>query len=519
VSAGAARAEVPTRGLQQGRSLVRVRAPGIDWRAIDELGITRLVSDSRQVVPGDTFVAYPGEALDGRDFIPRAIERGAASVLWERDDFAWRRTWRLKNAPIENLRRYAGEIASEVYGRPSSRLWTVGVTGTNGKTSCSHWVAQALTRMHRKCGVVGTLGSGWPGKLDPLVNTTPDALWLQARLRDFVGQRARAVSMEVSSHGLAQDRVSGVEFDVALFTNLTRDHLDYHRTMRSYGSAKARLFRFPTLKSAVLNLDDRFGAQLVRPTQQRGIQVLGYGFGRALPSTLRGRRMSRLVGRNLRMSSEGIAFEVTTPWGRGAIESRLIGRFNAANLLGTLAVLLASDSGLDDAVEALHNVTPVPGRTEGFGGGRRPLVVVDYAHTPDALENVLRALRELMSVGLRGGKLVCVFGCGGDRDRGKRPLMGRIASALADEVIVTSDNPRTEDPCSIIDDVLAGISGGATVIEDRTDAIRDALAHAGAADVVLVAGKGHEPYQEIAGIKHPYSDAAVVRAMLKARAR
>ncbi|HEV7391022.1 MAG TPA: cyanophycin synthetase, partial [Burkholderiales bacterium] len=200
-------------------------------------------------------------------------------------------------------------------------------------------------------------------------------------------------------------------------------------------------------------------------------------------------------------------------------ESRLIGRFNAANLLGTLAVLLASDSGLDDAVEALQNVTPVPGRTEGFGGGRGPLVVVDYAHTPDALENVLRALRELMSVGLRGGKLVCVFGCGGDRDRGKRPLMGRIASALADEVIVTSDNPRTEDPCSIIDDVLAGISGGATVIENRTNAIRDALAHAGAGDVVLVAGKGHEPYQEIAGIKHPYSDATVVRAMLKARAR
>ena len=519
MSAGAGRAEVPTRGIQQRRSLVRVPAPGIDWRAIDEMGVTRLVSDSRQVVAGDTFVAYPGEALDGRDFIPRAIERGAASVLWERDDFTWRRTWRVKNAPIENLRRRAGEIASEAYGRPSSHLWTVGVTGTNGKTSCSHWVAQALTRMHRKCGVVGTLGSGWPGKLEPLVNTTPDALWLQARLRDFVRQRARAVSMEVSSHGLAQDRVSGVEFDVALFTNLTRDHLDYHRTMRNYGSAKARLFRFPTLKSAVLNLDDRFGAQLVRPTQQRGIQVLGYGFGRALPSTLRGRRMSRLVGRNLRMSSKGIAFEVTTPWGRSAIESRLIGRFNAANLLGTLAVLLASDSGLDDAVEALQKVTPVPGRTEGFGGGRRPLVVVDYAHTPDALENVLRALRELMSVGLRGGKLVCVFGCGGDRDRGKRPLMGRIASTLADEVIVTSDNPRSEDPCSIIDDVLAGISGGAKVVEDRTNAIRDALAHAGAGDVVLIAGKGHEPYQEIAGIKHPYSDAAVVRAMLKERAR
>lgn len=490
----------------------------VDWRALEALGMTRLVSDSRQVAPGDTFVAYPGDALDGRKFIPNAIERGAASVLWEQRDFRWRQAWAIRNAPVENLKRHAGEIAGEVYGRPSARLWMIGVTGTNGKTSCSHWVAQALTRLQRKCGVVGTLGSGTPGKLEPLGNTTPDAVWLQGRLRDFVRQRARAVSMEVSSHGLAQNRVSGVEFDVALFTNLTRDHLDYHGTMRNYRNAKARLFRVPSLKTAVLNLDDGFGAALVEPTRRRGVQVLGYGFSRALPPALRGRKLPRVTASNLRMGADGLAFDVSTPWGRSAVESPLIGRFNAANLLGTLAVLLASDNALEESVGALQKVAPVPGRTERYGGGRRPLVVVDYAHTPDALERVLRTLRELMDAsGARSGRLVCVFGCGGDRDRGKRPLMGRIATTLADEAIVTSDNPRTEDPHAIIGDILAGIAAPCAVVEDRTHAIHAALESARAADIVLIAGKGHERYQEIGGVKHPYSDAAVVREALARR--
>lgn len=494
-------------------------ARAVDWRALEALGMTRLVSDSRQVARGDTFVAYPGDALDGRKFIPDAIERGAASVLWERAGFRWRPAWPVRNVPVENLKRYAGEIAGEVYGRPSARLWMIGVTGTNGKTSCSHWVAQALTRMKRRCGVVGTLGSGMPGKLEPLGNTTPDAVWLQGRLRDFVRQRVSAVSMEVSSHGLAQDRVAGVEFDVALFTNLTRDHLDYHGTMRSYRSAKARLFRAPGLKTAVLNLDDRFGAALVEPTQRRGVAVLGYGFGRTLPLALRGRKVPRVTASNLSMSAQGLAFDVSTPWGRSSVESALIGRFNAANLLGTLAVLLASDNALDASVAALRRVAAVAGRTERYGGGRQPLVVVDYAHTPDALENVLRTLRELLDApGARGGKLVCVFGCGGDRDRGKRPLMGRIATRLADEVVVTSDNPRTEDPHAIIGDILAGISSPCAVVEDRTQAIHAALESAGASDIVLVAGKGHEHYQEIAGVKHPYSDSAVVREALSRRA-
>ena len=486
--------------------------------SLEALGMRRLVTDSRQVQPGDTFVAYPGEKLDGRRFIPQAIERGATSVLWERAGFKWRPAWKVSNAPIADLKRHAGVIASEVYGRPSGRLWMVGVTGTNGKTSCSHWISQAMTRLGKRCGVVGTLGSGWPGKLEPIANTTPDAVWLQGRLRDFVNQRARAVSMEVSSHGLVQDRVTGVEFDVALLTNLTRDHLDYHGTMRSYRNAKARLFRFPGLKHAVLNLDDAFGASLVETTRRRKVNAIGYGFGRALPPALRGRRIPRVTGRNLRMSPDGVRFEVSTPWGESAVESRVIGRFNAANLLGTLAVLLASDHPLDASVAALRNVTPVAGRTERYGGGRKALVVVDYAHTPDALENVLRTLRELIDSSGRGGSLVCVFGCGGDRDRGKRPIMGRIATTLADETVVTSDNPRSEKPEAIIADILEGVNGAAEAIEDSTTAIETAVRRARAGDVVLVAGKGHEQYQEIAGVRHPYSDAAVVRAALARRA-
>jgi UDP-N-acetylmuramoyl-L-alanyl-D-glutamate--2,6-diaminopimelate ligase len=505
---------------------------GVDWRAIDALGATRLVSDSRLVARGDTFVAYPGEASDGRKYIGDALARGAASVLWERKAFRWSPDWPVKNAPVDDLKQKAGAIASHVYGHPSARLWMVGVTGTNGKTSCSHWIAQTLSRTGRRCGVIGTLGSGWPDKLEPLGNTTPDAVWLQGRLRDYTRQRTRAVSMEVSSHGLVQGRLSGVEFDVALLTNLTRDHLDYHGTMRAYRSAKARLFRWPTLEWAVLNLDDAFGAALLEKVKGRSVPALGYGFDSAGRGAVSGRKVALLAGRKLRVGPTGLSFTVASPWGKGTVESALIGRFNASNLLATLGVLLASGVPLEEAAGALAKVKAVPGRTERHGGGSRPLVVVDYAHTPDALENVLRALRELMvapqaprakrvrtSAGRtsRAGKLVCVFGCGGDRDRGKRPLMGRIASHLANEVIVTSDNPRSEDPRAIIGEVLAGVRGDCTVIEDRGRAIHAAVASASAGDVVLIAGKGHEQYQEIAGVKHPFSDAACVREALGER--
>ena len=511
-------------GAVRARRATRSSAPhALDWSPLKALGMKHLVSDSRAVVPGDTFVAYPGETRDGRDFIGDAIARGAGSVLWERRGFTWRSEWAVRNLGVDHLRRHAGAIAAEIYGNPSARLWMVGVTGTNGKTSCSHWIAQSLTRLDAKCGVVGTLGSGWPGKLEPLGNTTPDALWLQGRLREFLKHKAQAVSMEVSSHGLVQDRVCGVEFDVALFTNLTRDHLDYHGTMRNYRNAKARLFHMPGLKWAVVNLEDAFGIDLARQSRENGVSVLGYGFGRSLPPGLRGSRMPRVIADHLSMTPDGLSFHVTTPWGEAEVTSPLVGRFNAQNLIATLGVLLASDYPFDPAVEALSHVRPVPGRTERYGGGRKPLVVVDYAHTPDALENVLRALRELMTArdesdrSKRASKLVCVFGCGGDRDRGKRPLMGRIATRLADEVIVTTDNPRSEDPHQIITDILEGMTERCAIAPDRSQAIRAAISGARAGDVVLVAGKGHEQYQEIAGVKHPHSDAAVVRAALSER--
>ncbi|MFN7087369.1 MAG: UDP-N-acetylmuramoyl-L-alanyl-D-glutamate--2,6-diaminopimelate ligase [Burkholderiales bacterium] len=499
---------------------VKSRSRRLDLRAIDELGITRLVSDSRVVEDGDTFVAYPGESRDGRDYIPQAIGRGAASVLWDSTGFSWDPAWRVPNLGVADLRRRAGEIASHVCGRPSAKLWMIGVTGTNGKTSCSQWIAQALTRSGRKCAVIGTLGSGFPERLAPSANTTPDAVWLHAALADFLKRGARAVSMEVSSHGLAQHRLSGVEFDVALLTNLTRDHLDYHGSMRSYRAAKARLFRWPSLKYAVLNLDDGFGAELASREPRRGQTVLGYGFSR---TPLRRRGVLRVQGRNLRVGANGLAFDVSTPWGSASLESRLIGRFNAANLLGSLATLLASDVGLDESVSALQRLRALPGRSERYGGGRRPLVVVDYAHTPDALEKVLDMLRELLvprserKNRARAAKprLICVFGCGGDRDRGKRPLMGRIATRLADRVIVTSDNPRSESPSAIIADIVEGAVAECAIVPDRAQAIREAIAMARRGDIVLVAGKGHERYQEIDGVRHPFDDAAVVQTALR----
>jgi UDP-N-acetylmuramoyl-L-alanyl-D-glutamate--2,6-diaminopimelate ligase len=486
-----------------------------DWKAIGALGVRRLTNDSRALEPGDTFVAYPGESRDGRDFIAQAVAGGAASVLWERGRFQWDPRWRLPNHGVRDLRRHAGEIASRIYGSPSTRLRVVGVTGTNGKTTCSQWIAQALTRAGRRCAVIGTLGYGMRPPLKPTANTTPDALWLHAQLADFARRGAQAVAMEVSSIGLDQDRVAGIEFDVALFTNLSRDHLEYHRTMRSYREAKARLFAWESLKHAVVNLDDDFGAELARRIRRPGLSVIGYGFGA-------GARRGRVAGLDLVAAARGVSFDVRTPWGAAHVASPVLGRYNAYNLLGTLAVLLAGGIPLKRAVAALAAVKPVPGRLQRLGGGDLPLVIVDYAHTPDALKQVLTTLRELLSsqpsaVSGQPSRLFCVFGCGGDRDRGKRPQMGNIAARLADRVVVTSDNPRSEDPHAIIDEIVEGVEDGSDTVvtdPDRRAAIQRAVAEARRGDIVLIAGKGHEAYQEIGGNRQPFSDAAVAREAL-----
>jgi len=497
-----------------------VPAERLDWKAVGALGIRRLINDSRAVRSGDTFVAYPGQSRDGREFIPQALARGAASVLWERAGFRWNPRWRAPNLGVRQLRRNAGEIASRMHGRPSARLHLIGVTGTNGKTTCSQWIAQALTRCGRRCAVIGTLGYGVRAPLRPLANTTPDALWLHAQLAEFARRGAQAVAMEVSSIGLDQDRVAGVEFDVALFTNLSRDHLEYHRTMRRYGEAKARLFAWQTLRHAVVNLDDDFGAALARGIGRPGLEVIGYGFTAA-----RGAPLARVTGSNLVTSARGVSFDAKTPWGAARVTSPVLGRHNAYNLLGTLAVLLASGVTLRKAVAALSALTPVPGRLQRVGGGPRPLVVVDYAHTPDALEQALTTLRGLLNSNAsrltpHTSRLICVFGCGGERDRGKRPQMGRVAAALADRVVITSDNPRGEDPRQIIEDIVGGVrrAGGGMAIEpDRRAAILRAVQEARRGDIVLLAGKGHEEYQEIRGARRPFSDAAVAREAVERR--
>ena len=478
--------------------------------ALDQLGIKRLATDSRQVRRGDTFVAYPGELQDGRRYIAQAIARGAASVLWEKRGYQWNPAWRVANAGVAQLRARAGLIASHINGEPSARLRMIGVTGTNGKTTCSQWIAQALNRCGQRTAVIGTLGYGLRRPLRPLANTTPDAVWLHAQLANFLRRGARAVCMEVSSIGLDQDRVVGVQFDAALFTNLTRDHLDYHRTMQRYRRAKLRLFECESLGHAIVNLDDVYGCELARRLRRRGLNILGYGFGRQFKDD---RNVLQVIGDNFGADARGLHFEVRTPWGRATVESPMIGRYNASNLLGSLATLLASDIRLKDAVAMLARLQPVPGRMQKLGGGRRPLVVVDYAHTPDALEQVLRALRELASGA--DARLICVFGCGGDRDRGKRPLMGALATRFADSVVITSDNPRSEDPLGIMAEIRQGAREDCMIEPDRRRAIARALRTARRGDIVLIAGKGHERYQEINGVKRPFSDVAVARAALR----
>jgi UDP-N-acetylmuramoyl-L-alanyl-D-glutamate--2,6-diaminopimelate ligase len=465
--------------------------------------VTHLVTDSRKVLHGDTFVALPGSKTDGRQFIAQAIQNGANAVILEAEGCAWNDNWNVPHLAIKDLRHHAGEIACIVYGAPSDKLWMVGVTGTNGKTSCSYWLAQSLSALGKKTALIGTLGNGFTdAPLQATLNTTPDAVALHGLLADYLAADAAGVAMEVSSHALAQGRVNGVHYDVALLTNLSRDHLDYHGDMESYAAAKRRLFEWDRLKYAVLNLDDAFGAQLAEALQDNGVEVVGYGLNdRALAQAERlGMRM--VYGDALNMDGHSISLHVRSSWGAATLASPLVGRFNAENLLGALAVLLVSDVPLAEATAALARVKAAPGRMETCGGNGRPVVIVDYAHTPDALEKVLQALREVTS-----GKLVCVFGCGGDRDRGKRPMMGRVAAKSADACIVTSDNPRSENPHDVIAAIVSGMSGlNYRIIEDRAEAIAAAVRDAAPTDTVLLAGKGHEAYQEINGIKHPFSD-------------
>lgn len=463
--------------------------------AIEQHGITltRVESDSRRIAPGDVFLACRGEYADGRDFIGAALERGAAAVLWDAEGgFSWRDEWAVPNLAVPALRERAGIVAAMSLGHPSRTMRVIGITGTNGKTSISHWLAQAYSLLSHKAALIGTVGNGFYGALTETTHTTPDPVTVQQRLAEYQRQGASVVTMEVSSHGLDQFRVNGVAFDTAVFTNLTRDHLDYHGSMAAYGAAKARLFHWDGLKHAVINVDDAFGRELAAGIDRSRTQLVSYGLAQGDVRPL-----------SLNANLDGLQLKVTTPWGEGEIRSSLLGRFNASNLLACLATLCAGGVPLADACAVLGRIHSARGRMQRVGGNHEPLVVVDYAHTPDALEKAASTLSDIRPAGSR---LFVVFGCGGDRDRGKRPMMGAIAERVADVAVVTSDNPRTEDPQRILDDILAGMQAPGHVEIDRERAIRWAVGAAQAGDIVLVAGKGHEEYQDVMGVKHAFSD-------------
>jgi UDP-N-acetylmuramoyl-L-alanyl-D-glutamate--2,6-diaminopimelate ligase len=375
------------------------------------------------------------------------------------------------------------------------------VTGTNGKTSITQWLSQCFNYLGRKTAVIGTLGNGLPNQLSLTSNTTPDAVFLQEMLAAYVEQEVTTVAMEVSSHGLHQGRVRGVHFDVAVLSNLTRDHLDYHGTFEDYAAEKRRLFDASGLKAAVLNCDDEFGQEVIEDLREAGKSVLSYGINHG-----------DIRATELHFENTHFAFYAITPFGNAPVKANLIGRFNVYNVLAVLATLLASKVSLDDAIDAISRIEPVSGRMQQLGGDKLPLVVVDYAHTPDALEKVLTTLKEQAQ---KDAKLICVFGCGGNRDPGKRELMGIVASTIANAVVVTSDNPRDEVPEDIIQDIASGMHGNFAIEEDRAKAISVGIFSAKPGDIVLIAGKGHEDYQEIAGKKHHFSDVEQAKDVLK----
>lgn len=480
--------------------------------AQDDRDVSGLALDSRRVQRGDLFFARAGTRDHGARHIGQAVAAGAVAIVCdaaETPPVGAPEAVPLIRVPC--LADRIGPIAARFNHQPSRALEVYGITGTNGKTSCCHYLAQAFAADGSSCGVIGTLGygiPGAPGALRPASHTTPDAITLQRELARMRADGARRVVMEVSSHALAQGRTLGVDFAGAVFTNLTRDHLDYHGDAAAYGQAKRRLFDSPGLRFAVINGDDAFGREILASLGD-GLICVRYGLGDDIAAG--GGKYVR--GAVIESSLAGIRLAIDSSWGGGELLTPLLGRFNAGNALAVFAVLMLSGLTLEEALRRVAGLHAVPGRMERFGGDRRrPLVIVDYAHTPDALEQTLGTLRAHAA-----GRLVCVFGCGGDRDRGKRPLMGGIAARLADRVIVTDDNPRGEDARAIVADILAGMPAEARVdvVSDRAEAIRTAITEADAGDVVLVAGKGHEDYQEIGGRRLPFSDREVVAAALE----
>ncbi|ACL71856.1 UDP-N-acetylmuramyl-tripeptide synthetase [Thioalkalivibrio sulfidiphilus HL-EbGr7] len=502
--------------------MMSVRANQPDWRlstllegfaAVSpglDVPLRDLCLDSRRAQPGAVFIALAGHRAHGLSHAAEALARGAVAVLWEPAPGV--------EAPVDlgvpcvavpGLGQRLGEIADRFFGHPSGAMKLIGVTGTDGKTSVSQFLAQTLYQESGRCGVIGTLGAGVYGELVETGHTTPDALSLHRWLADLRGRGVRYTVMEVSSHALVQGRINGAALDIAVLTNLSRDHLDYHDSMEAYAEAKARLFRWPGLETAILNLDDAFGRKLAAELAEREVQILGYGLAAASGE------IEQVRGESVEYRPDGLAFSVVTPWGSGRLETGLLGAFNVHNLLAVLAALLQLGLSLTDALERLTHVRTVPGRMERFSGGKGATLVVDYAHTPAALAQVLQALRMHCE-----GRLWCVFGCGGNRDPGKRPLMARASEQFADRVVLTSDNPRHEDPQDIAREVMTGFERPAEVHQelDRQAAVEWAWSHAAAGDLVLVAGKGHETVQIVGDEQRPFSDRDLARRLVSGMA-
>lgn len=473
-----------------------------DIADVGDIAVSGLVLDSRDVRPGDAFVCVAGFGAHGLNFVQQARANGAVAILYDHpapegiavpaDAIA-----------VPGLRARMGALADQFHGQPSRSMTMVGVTGTNGKTSTVQLLGQAWQRLGITSGSIGTLGVGLYGQVVPTGFTTPLVLQMHQVLAQLRDAGATATAMEVSSHALDQGRVDAVHYDIAVFTNLTRDHLDYHGSMDAYGAAKARLFQRPGLKAAVINLDDAYAPTLLALLDP-AVAVVGV--------SSRGAASARLQAADIVMDSAGLHFQLRADGQQATVDSPLLGRFNVDNLLAVAGVLLAQGQPLAVIASLLGQLRPISGRMNKLGGqAGQPTVVVDYAHTPDALLQALSSLEDHVD-----GLLACVFGCGGDRDAGKRPQMAAIAEAHADRVIVTDDNPRSEDGDAIVADILAGFARPETVAvqRDRALAIDSAIATASAGDVVLIAGKGHEPYQEINGVKHPFDDSQVAQQCL-----
>ncbi len=485
----------------------------VDINCLPDVPISGLSLDSRSIKPGNVFVALSGQKEHGLAFAHLAVNKGAVAVLCDRkfDQYCQQilsaLITRVICIPIDSLKEKLGHIANKFYGEPSKNLFTVGITGTDGKTSVSHFVAQALNDAPHHSVVIGTIGNGFIDDLSKATHTTPDVIQVHKMMADYQGLGAENVSMEVSSHGLDQGRVDAVDFNVAVLTNLGRDHLDYHGNIEAYRNAKARLFERPEIKSSVLNLDDEFGRQMAARLKG-ACDVWGY-----TTQITENDEVDHLVkGELLELHQQGMRIGIRTARDQGEVSLGLIGDFNVSNVLATFCVLLIKGCDFKNAIKRLEKLKTVPGRMQLFHSQKKPLVVVDYAHTPQALISVLKTLRKHCK-----GKLHCVFGCGGDRDKGKRPLMAQAAEEYSDKVIVTDDNPRTESAGDIVQQITAGFENidRIDVIHDRKQAIKAAIKAAQANDIVLVAGKGHEDYQIIGNDRLPFSDAQVVTECLR----